>query len=180
MVEARIGNRYANSLFGLAQEQKVLNEVKEDMTIVHTVVQENRELRNLLNSPIIPSSKKHSILKKLFEKKLSSTLSMQIIDLLSRKSREAFIPYMAEAFLSLYDKEFDIVRGTLISSYEMPDSLVSHIVDKLEAQLNKTLILQKEIDHTMIGGFKIQIGDQLYDGSVNAALRKMKHNFGLN
>jgi len=180
MVEARIGARYANSLFGLAQEKKILNDVKDDMNLILQACEDSRELTNLLKSPIIPSSRKHAILQKVFDGKFISPISMQIIDLLSRKGREAYLPSMAREFLKIYDKEFDISRGVLTSAYKLPEKLVSQIRDNLEEQLGTTLILKQEIDERMMGGFKIQIGDQLYDGSVTSALRKMRNKFELN
>ena len=58
MVEGRIGYRYAKSLFSLAQEEKIVNEVKEDMTLLRDTCQESKELRNFLQSPLISLSKK--------------------------------------------------------------------------------------------------------------------------
>ncbi len=180
MVEARIGARYANSLFGLAQEKKMLNDVKDDMNLILQACQESRQLVNLLESPIIPSSRKNAILQKVFDGKFISPLTMLIVDLLSRKGRDAYLPSMAREFLKIYDQEFDISRGILTSVYKLPEKLVSQIRDKLEEQLGTTLILEQKLDESMIGGFKIQIGDQLYDGSVTSALRKMRNKFELN
>ncbi|MEM6629259.1 MAG: ATP synthase F1 subunit delta [Bacteroidota bacterium] len=177
MVEGRIGYRYAKSLFSLAQEKKVMNEVKEDMVVLRDTCEESRELRNFLSSPLISTSKKRSVLEKLFKGQLKTDFSIQLVDLLARKGREPFLFHTAQAFLDIYDKEFHIARGVITSAVKLPKKLVESIRDKMEAELNETLILTEEVDPSLIGGYKIQVGDQLFDGSVAASLRKIKREF---
>jgi len=177
MVEARIGYRYAKALLEQAHASKVLNDTRDDMLMVYETCKNSRELVNLLESPIIKVSQKHDALKNIFYDKFETELSAQTIDLLIRKGRESYIPHVAKAFLDLYDQEHDIMRGVLTSAYKLPTELFSQIRDRMEGKLNKTLMLEQKVDKEMIGGFKIQIGDQLYDGSVLTALRKLRNKF---
>lgn len=177
MVEGRIGYRYAKSLFSLAQEEKIVNEVKEDMVYLRDTCQESRELRSFLTSPLISLTKKRSILKILFEGKFKSDFTSQMIDLLARKGREKYLFHMAQSFLDIYDEEYQIARGVLTSAVKLPKNLVEEIRNKMESQLNETLILTEEIDPELIGGYKVQVGDQLFDGSVLTSLRKLKREF---
>ena len=177
MVEGRIGIRYAKSLFELAQEKNLLNEVREDMEAIRTACKESKELRDFLDSPLISVMKKRTILEQLFKGNLKEDISYLIVELLAKKGREAYLLPMAESFLKLYDEEHNIARGVLTSAVKLPKKMIDAIRDKMEASLNETLILTEEVDENLIGGYKLQVGDQLFDGSVQASLRKLHREF---
>ena len=48
------------------------------------------------------------------------------------------------------------------------------IKEKLGAQLGCKIILKQKVDAALIGGFTIQIGDRLIDGSVVRQLNALK------
>ena len=121
--------------------------------------------------------KKRSVLDSLFKGKLKTEISVQMVDLLTKKGREKYLFHMAQSFLDIFDKEYQIARGVLTSAVKLPNELVEEITNKMESQLDETLILTEEVDPELIGGYKIQVGDQLFDGSVLTSLRKLKREF---
>ena len=58
MKETRVAKRYAKSLISLAEERQVLEQVKEDMVIIKSVGEENRDFNNMLKSPVVKTDKK--------------------------------------------------------------------------------------------------------------------------
>ena len=60
MKETRVAQRYAKSLISLAEERQVLERVKEDMVIIKSVCEENRDFNNMLKSPVVKTEKKDS------------------------------------------------------------------------------------------------------------------------
>ena len=177
MVEDRIGYRYAKSIFDLAKERKSLDTVQKDMEVIRDLVQDNPDFARLLNSPLVPSLKKRTIIGKVMEGRLESELSQKLVDIIAVKGRERYIPFMAQAYLDLYDKENRILRGVLTSARPLHENIVEEIKQKIEAETGNTLTLEQEIDPELLGGFVLQVGDQLFDGSVAASLRKMRRQF---
>lgn len=177
MVEDRIGYRYAKSVFGLAQEKNMLDEVQGDMKLISDVIAENPELGNLLQSPIVSSGKKESILTQVFKKNLKGQLSPLLIEMLVRKGREMFLPNVARAFLKLYDDHKGIVRGVLTGATTMGADQVDRIKRELTKKTGHQYEITTEVDPALIGGFTLKIGDTLFDGSVAGSLRKVKQGF---
>ncbi|MBP6694738.1 MAG: F0F1 ATP synthase subunit delta, partial [Saprospiraceae bacterium] len=68
----RISSRYAKSLLDLAVERSEIDTVYQDMLMFKKMVS-NRDLYLLLKSPIVNTTKKHSIVKSLFDGKISAT-----------------------------------------------------------------------------------------------------------
>ena len=71
MKEARVAQRYAKSLISLAEERQVLERVKEDMVIIKSVCEENRDFNNMLKRPVVKTDKKSAIIKEIITKELS-------------------------------------------------------------------------------------------------------------
>ncbi|GAB4410018.1 MAG: ATP synthase F1 subunit delta [Bacteroidia bacterium] len=177
MVEDRIGLRYASAIFELAEERQILTPVFEDMSLVQSVIEENLGLRQLLASPLINAAKKQVVLEQIFAGKTKSDLVPMLLRLLLQKGRERFLPQVATAFLQCYDEAQGIVRGVLTAASALDTATLEDIRTSMEQKLGKRLVLDTQVDATLIGGFVLRIGDQLFDGSVLASLRRIRHRF---
>ncbi len=177
MVEDRIGHRYAKSLYGLSAERNITEEVREDILVLSETISGSRDLKNLLNSPLVASSKKQAILDKIFGGALKTDILKHLIEIIVRKGRESYLPNMITAYLEIYDQEHKILRGTLSSAVPLSDQAVQEIKAKMEGQTGQTFALKMEIDPSLIGGFTLRVGDQLFDGSVAGSVRRVKREF---
>lgn len=174
-----LAKRYAQALFDLSLENKVLETVAQDMALVNTVVNENRELKLMLNSPIIETLKKNSILRKIFEGKIDD-LSLRFILLIARKGRERYLPYISEAFSDIYKDYKNIVDVMLTTTYTTDKETKNRLL-KLMAQItSKNIELEEFIDKELIGGFVFNLEDYQYDASVKTQLKKLRKEFSKN
>ncbi|TAG50461.1 MAG: F0F1 ATP synthase subunit delta, partial [Runella slithyformis] len=71
MSESTVAIRYAQSLIGLAQEKKVVEEVYNDMLFFKKVADENRALLLTLKSPVVRHEKKIAVLKAIFQERVN-------------------------------------------------------------------------------------------------------------
>ncbi|MEM6764519.1 MAG: ATP synthase F1 subunit delta [Bacteroidota bacterium] len=179
MVEDRIGYKYAKSIYSLAEEKKALKAVHKDMQLLHETVSDSRELRNFLESPIIKADTKEAALTELFGKKFTSEISTTLLQLLVRKGREAYLPYVASAFLKMYDKAHKIIRGVLTSAQKVPAAMLKKIVKTVEEKTGGKFEVTTEVNPDLIGGFTLKIDDQLFDGSVSSSIRRIKQQFSV-
>jgi F-type H+-transporting ATPase subunit delta len=177
MVEDRIGYRYAKSIYGLADERKEVEPVWSDMRVISETLKGSRELRGLMASPLVPESKKQTILDLIFGKVLKTELVPHLIEIIVRKGREPFLLNVADAFLDLYDKEHKILRGTLVSASALSEEAIKQVKAIMEKQTGQTFEFDTEIDPELIGGFTLKIGDSLFDGSISGSIRKVKREF---
>ncbi len=174
MVEDRIGHRYAKSAFELAEEKGVLDDVHTDMGLFMEVYEDNRDFRSMLESPIVKLDIKQKILDRIFSANFKSELMQMLVELVVRKNREMYLPYVAKAFLDIYDEVKGIERGTISSAVPLTDDQVKEIQETLEKTTGKRFELTEEVDPELIGGFVLKVGDTQFDGSVVSALRRAK------
>jgi len=177
MVEERIGYRYAKSVFALAKEKNSLEDMHDDMAMILEVIDENRDLRLMIQSPIVGISDKTAVLNQVFDKHYKSEMAPMFVKLITSKGREMYLPEIAKSFLELYDQEKGIVRGTLTSAHPMDAKLATEVQKALSEKTGKTFIIDEQVDDKLIGGFTLKIGDDLFDGSVSGSLRRLKKAF---
>ncbi len=177
MSNQRIAHRYAKPFLELAEERKSLEKVKDDMLYLAELCQENREFMLMLKSPIIPHLKKASILKAIFGKR-ATPLTLQFLELVSRKNREMVLPDVAKEFLSLYDLKMGLQAATVTTTIPLSSS-EKKLVEKLVGEISgKKVHLKEKINPELIGGYVLKLGDdQQIDDSVAGKLRELKNRF---
>ena len=175
-----ITSRYAKSLLDLAIEQNKLDTVLADVQ-GFAKASENRDLYLMLKSPIVNTEKKLDVLKAIFDGKLDK-LTMSFITLITKKGREIYLPEIATAFIEQY-RDHKGISGVIITTAQaLTDAELAKIKAKLVASdvTKTTLEIETKIDPSIIGGFVIEIGDNLYDASVAHKLDEIKKQFSGN
>ncbi len=169
----RASVRYAKSLLLLAQEQKVVEQVKEDMQFFSKVLVENRSLAVMLKNPIIHASQKKAVLTALFGKRVQK-LTMSAFNLIVAKNRENILDEIAIEFV----KEYHVLKGIAMATVETPYKLDAKQKKEMEQLVmnitGKKAELEEKIDESLIGGFVLNIGDQQIDESVKNKLAKIQ------
>lgn len=180
MVEERIGLRYARSIYGLAKEKGLLTQTLTDMQMMAETCKGSQELTAVLRSPIINGDAKHAVMTKLFGSRYTSPMSQMLVDILVRKGREQYLLAVAKGFVALYDEENKVLRGVLKTATPLSDATLAQIKASMETRTGEKFEMAVEIDPTLIGGFTLQVGDKLFDGSVSGSLRTMAQEFKKN
>ena len=108
MIASKITTRYAKSLLDLAIETNQLKECYNDLLAVEALCSDSSDFTLMLKSPIINTSKKLSIIKSLFEQKLSN-ITYLFIELITKKKREPLLHSISKNFIELYKTHHKII-----------------------------------------------------------------------
>ena len=179
MIEIKLGERYAKSVFQLAQERGELEKIKEDFSLILTVCDENKDFLIMLRSPLVPPDKKSVVIQKIFNGKLS-TITFSFIQILVRKGREPWLRDIAICFLGQYDRAKNVTRGVITSSHPLSSEMKDRIKALVEKEMKTSFVLEEKTDPELIGGFILRIGDFQYDGTVASGLRRLEQQFSKN
>jgi len=177
MPNPRLAARYAKSLLDLAIEKGQLDAVYNDMLLLQGLIRSSRELANLLKSPIINPDKKDKILDAVTAGKVSAITST-FIKLLIAKGREAYFAEIVTAFIDQYKDYKGIQTVKLTTAVPVSEDLKKAIVDKIRADKHlKSIELVTAVNEDLIGGFVLEIGDELVDGSIAFDLNNIRKQF---
>ena len=173
----RLAARYAKAILDLAIEKGQLETVYKDMVFLRAIYRSSRDLVNLLNSPIIKADKKRHILEAITAGRISP-LTTAFNALMMSKEREAYLPETAAAFEEQYKAYKGIQTVKLATAVPLSEGLKQAILNKVKTDRRLPEIdLETEVREELIGGFVLEIGDELIDASIAYDLRKIKRQF---
>ena len=179
MKATRLTYRYAKSLISLVVDKDLLDSTLSDMRLIISVCNDSREFSKLLQSPVIKTDKKLSILSEIFLGKVSET-TMTFINIITSKKREIFLEGIAESFITLYKDYKNIETVTLTTASTIDLVTKNKILNYIKNRGKSEVDLTEHIDEDILGGVIIRMGDQQLDSSVSKHLKELKNSFNKN
>ncbi len=176
---SKIGKRYAKALFTFALEQDSVMQVMDDMELVDNTIKQSRELRKLLDNPVVHNRTKKAALKAVFEKYVGETV-LKYLMIIVQKNREAFIPEIAHQYVVYYKKHNNIKTATLKTAQPISEELRDVVVNILEEQTRAEVELIEEIREELIGGLVLKVEDMEMDLSLRKRLNELSREFKVN
>lgn len=172
----KVSHRYAKALFELAKELNKIDDVTKDITIIQETILKYDELIRVFRNPIIPIHKKINILEQIFTDKISE-LSLKFIKLILKKRRIVCLKIIANEYFQFYYQFHNLQPATLEVAKEIEDSVQQIIKQLLENITNKKILLNIKIKPELIGGFKLQWQDYVYDATIKFKLNLLQKHF---
>ena len=167
-------SRYANALFQLAKEAKVIDTVSNDLTSLEVTINSDVEILKFIQNPSIKKSLKVLFFNTVSQKLELSKLTENFIGLIIKKNRVHYILEMIRAFNDLLSELKGIKSANITSAYKLSDEEVSKIKMKLKDKFNSDFNINLLTDSSLIGGLKIQVGSQMIDSSIKNQLNLLK------
>ena len=111
---------------------------------------------------------------KIAESVQADAIMTSFLNLLVEKKRAEILPDIAIAMQSMVDKDQNISHGTVVSAVELDSALLTKIQGTLEKITGNTVILETQVDPSIIGGIIAKVGDLVLDGSIKTQLHGLK------
>jgi F-type H+-transporting ATPase subunit delta len=165
--------RYAKAFFAIAQEKSALKAVVDDFEAIGAAIENSKEFNSFLKAPLISSEKRVAALKALFEAKANKT-TFEFLLFLVKKSRLDILADVISEFAKLNDRLNNVERISITSAFPMAADQVEAIKTRLQQKLSKGIVAEVKVEPGLIGGFKIKVGDQVYDLSIETQLKQLK------
>ena len=168
-----IANRYAEALFQLSEEENITKEIYNELHDVVEVIKNNKELDNVLKSPLVAKNEKTQLIEALFNNKINKNLK-NFLKILVEKGRISSLKSIELTFKELLNDKHNIIEGTVISAIALTEKQVKELEEKLSKKYNKNVTLENEVDQSILGGVLVRLGNTQIDGSVKTRLNNIK------
>ncbi|RQO31270.1 ATP synthase F1 subunit delta [Taibaiella sp. KBW10] len=180
MPNPRLASRYAKSLLDLAKEQNNVEAVLSDIKTIQNALENSREFQMFLQSPLVKGDKKVAIINAIFADKISP-LSAAFLALVVKKGRETELSEIASAFIAQYQELNNIQTVHITTAYPLDAATLEVLSARIKQSLgNDNVIYKTIIDPSILGGFKLQVGDKYFDMSISRDLTDIKNQFTKN
>ena len=178
MAGARAAIRYAKAVLELAKDQKATDVVNDDMKLIVNTIADSKDLSDMLQSPVVRSSVKKSVLLEVF--KNSNKITGSLIDTLISNKRLSIIGEVASKYGFLYDQLKGTEIAQVTTAVPLTDDLKVKVLAKVKELTGKDVEVKNIIDENILGGFVLRVGDIQYNASIANKLNKLKREFTLN
>lgn len=176
MYHGQINIRYAKSLYLLAEEKNLINEIKQDIDLILQWYDEIEEIKILLEHPVIKASKKTEILSSFFKDNINE-YTLSFMQLIVKKKRENHLKNICIDFVDLYKKGKGLKTAVLTTAFELTKTHETQIKRAIEKEFNLEVELDTKVNEAIIGGMIIQLDDKQLDLSVSRQIQQLKDQF---
>ena len=169
-----VGERYAQALFDLANENKRLDAVRDDLRSLRAAWIESADLRRLATSPVIPAEDQQKGLEAIADKAKFDRTTKNFLGLMAANGRAADLPGAMAAFDALYARHTGVVSAEVVSAKPLAAKQISAVKAALKGALGRDPELTARVDPALLGGLKVKVGSKLFDASLKTKLDQMK------
>lgn len=166
--------RYANALFQLAKEAKVLETVSSELTKLRNLMEQDINMMSVVQNPSISKNRKINFFNLLSEKIEMSKLTNNFIGVIVKKNRVKYLLEIINSFDDLLSNLKGKKNATITSAKDLSEKEIKDIKSHLKDKFNSDFNIKIIVDKSLIGGLKIQVGSQMIDSSIKNQLQLLK------
>jgi len=167
-----IAEVYARSLFEVAMEHDVLDDVHDQLAEFAEALDTNRDLQVFFFSPYFSSEEKKDGIGKLVDD--ADERFVRFLELLAERHRMPVLFRMRREFETLYAQERKLLPVTITSAVELDEGTVKRIGDEIQDRTGKRIELTTSVDPDVIGGLSMQVGNVIMDATIRARLERLR------
>jgi len=175
-MSTRAAIRYAKAVLDQANHAKISEVVFGDMKSIQETLAGSKELRVVLQSPVVKAEDKKQALLQIFEK--NSDVTKGLIQILSSNKRINLLGGVAGAYVDLYNNSKGVKVATVITAVAITPEIQATVLSKVKEMTgSENVTIDNTIDDSIIGGFILRVGDLQYNASIANQLGNLKREF---
>ena len=158
---------YGGSLYELAQEEHLEEEILSEMKEIRALFRENPEYPRLLSEPSIPRKERIGLIDAAFGSQVN------FIKLLCEKNLLREFGGCQEAFQRRYFAAHNIAEAVVTSAASLSKEQEELLKKKLETMSGKTVVMELKTDPSVLAGVRVELDGKLFDGTVKGRLAEL-------
>lgn len=172
---ATIARPYAKALFDLADKQHQIESWLSGLKELAWAVQQPQVVALVEDTASGSTQKAESLLGLLSDSSVAQNeIFRNFVQVAAMEKRLPVLPEIYAQYQDLALSRNNAKKAVIYSAFEISDKeQQQQIIEDLEKRLNTRLDAAFETDSSLIGGVKVEVGDQVLDLSVQGKLQKL-------
>ncbi|MEX2221980.1 MAG: ATP synthase F1 subunit delta [Candidatus Rokuibacteriota bacterium] len=166
--------RYAKALFELARESGAAEAVGQELVQVAAVYAADARAHDVLTRPWVKPEDRRGVAAAIAQKMGGRKLAQDFLGLVAERGRADHLPEIISAYQNMVDDDLGRARAQVRTAVALTDGEKRQLSGKLERALGRRIILEEQVDATLLGGFIAQVGSLILDGSLDGQLARMR------
>jgi F-type H+-transporting ATPase subunit delta len=174
VIGGQVARRYAKALLELGGEQGNLDALVKEISAVAEAIEGSAELRNLIENPEIPRTARKAVLAEIAQRLGASVTTRNTLGLLADNGRLRILPALARELRREADERAGVLRAHVKSAQPLSDGYIGKLQAALETRFKRKVVVDREVDPTLLAGVVTRVGDTIIDGSLKARLDELR------
>lgn len=158
--------RYAKALLEALQASGSL---ESELPRIKALASLPQDLVSALGDPTIPASKREAALRGSMGAISKDSVMDRFVTLLSSRRRLGLVSEICTALATLHEVRSGVVRGRVESRTPLSESALGTLARSLSSEGRRVELVARS-DDSIIGGFRVILGDVLLDATANNQL----------
>ena len=173
MRQDTIAERYARAFLDIGIDKGNLESLGAELARVEQLFQSSEELRVLVRHPGFNVETRKHVLDELMSRLVVSPTCRNFVFLLTDQGRVSLISNIVQVFNGLVDRHLGRVRAKVTVAQPLSDLNRGRLERALAKSTGKEVIIDAEVDTSIIAGVITELDGQVFDGSVRTRLDSM-------
>jgi len=167
---------YARALFDFSVEKNIMHQITADFQNLDIFFNENSELTEYLNNPVVTQKAKREVLEKTLKSQIN-TETFKFLMVLVDRDRINLLNAVINNYLELVYQTASIKMVEVSTASAFTNSQKDTLIQKLKELTNaREIRLVITVDPTLIGGFLIKTESKVIDFTIKNQLQQLaKH-----
>ncbi len=166
-----VARPYAEATFKAGLEANQLAEYANGVQMAAAIANDSA-MSALLHDPKVSSAQKLEMFSAVAGNVMPEGVKT-LVKILLDGQRATLLPSIAEQFDALKRKHDGVVNAQITSAFPMSDADTADLVNALAKKYGKKVIATVAVDASLIGGARVQVGDEVVQASVRDTLNQM-------
>ena len=169
----KVIQRYVKALHSLSLEQNKDIKIKNDLSLIGTLIEKNKEFKKIIFSPLVTPKKHQEILKLISRTLKMDQITENFLFLLAFNKRLILLEKILEFYNEISSKRKDMIDIDIILPNKISKQDISSIQNKLKSEVKKKTKIKFIQDKNIISGFVVKLGSTMIDFSMKSKLDKI-------
>lgn len=175
MSNTAVAKRYAGALVSLCAEQKCLEPVGKDLQAFGALLAGSDALRASLQNPAFTAAERKAVVGAVADKLKVHAISRSFLLVLVDNGRTGAFADILAGFQTAHDASIGRVRATCTSASELTKTDITALKKQIALWTGANeVLIQTDVDPSLLGGIVTQVGDKVLDGSIRTQLQNLR------
>src|SRR5215217_3681194 len=152
------------ALFELARDERQLEAVGTSLGALKRALGESEDLRELVSSPLVGREASLRTMSATAEAMNLDPITKNFVGVLARNRRLSQLQNVIRAFDMLAAHHRGEVTAEVVSAHPLDDDQVAALKTNLRAQTGRDVVVDLNVDPSILGGLVVKVGSRMIDG----------------
>jgi len=169
-----LAQRYANALLELAEDQKALDTVADDLRGLRMAIDESDDLRRLVGSPVIRREDQARAVDAVMVAAGVAPIVRNFVGVVARHHRLFALRAMIDAYLAILAARRGEVTADVTAAHPLAEEQKNAVTEALRQVVGGKVSVNVKIDPSLLGGLVVKVGSRMFDSSLRTKLQRLQ------